>query len=832
MKYFSPSYWLKLWVLSAPLFNDQTQGVYAKSINNKNIKDWASENTTSLDLISNNNNSEFITHQTHLDTQNLVVNLSQDTSTDSSWNLEARPKNDQQAALWEHAIEEQHHHDLQAERNRHKRENKKDILEIWEKLIIDEHNPQEYMNSLQRIINVLRNLNIFIDIPDTNAYTLNPLPDASYGYFRLPVEIRGSDPQTQQSIIRNFELVISTDALYIQGFIVTHHDTGSHTSDIQTYYYFDPTKGTDSGSRNPQLTEIPEISSNMLSFGNSYRWLLNRNDVSIRWQNVFESMVTVTNMAEDNNRPGRDSLSAALGVVVVFTVEVLRFRALEEMINEQIITNNHYILLALNDENDIYQLLIRWGHGSQITNTHIINMLFNNNDRLINKEISNRINSLKWKDEKKFYRDLIQNINNQNITPLNELATFMNSPSYRVLLLAIAVFENFINRNCNRKKRGVINKFWNEKFCDLKPQIDKIQGEITAVKILDTNNESDNLKAGTIYVGTTNGVYFINTVGQVNKFDGLNFPITSIELDGNGSAYVTNEQSEIYHLDLHGLGSKKLENMESSDLEKEIKLYYNDKKENEVIGFVPTNSVIRKSRIYNLNLGNINPVDNYKKLEFIGDTLNNRLRWGSNENNCWEFTSDYKLNHCRYQNITGKNLNTYLQYRKNEFRDIIKDEIISADTSASEICRQYTPQVLDNIDEYYYSARVFGSHSFGLRSHYEWSKNQGHINYYIQTAFCVYADWIASEASLESWFFIGNGIRLYNDDTNTRKKRDVFDISKLDEKTYNNKTIVVNELQNTTQWDKNISNLINHEQDLPAINNQSSYTNNNVTAGV
>lgn len=44
MKYFSPSYWFKLWLLSAPLFQDKTQGVInAKSINNK-----FSENTTSL----------------------------------------------------------------------------------------------------------------------------------------------------------------------------------------------------------------------------------------------------------------------------------------------------------------------------------------------------------------------------------------------------------------------------------------------------------------------------------------------------------------------------------------------------------------------------------------------------------------------------------------------------------------------------------------------------------------------------------------------------------------------------------------------------------------
>ncbi len=48
MKYFNPSYWFKLWVLSAPLFNDQTQGINVKLIDNKNI--------TSLESINESNN--------------------------------------------------------------------------------------------------------------------------------------------------------------------------------------------------------------------------------------------------------------------------------------------------------------------------------------------------------------------------------------------------------------------------------------------------------------------------------------------------------------------------------------------------------------------------------------------------------------------------------------------------------------------------------------------------------------------------------------------------------------------------------------------------------
>ncbi|WP_342254304.1 hypothetical protein [Spiroplasma endosymbiont of Zeiraphera isertana] len=52
MKYFNPTYWFKMWVLSAPLFNSKSEGIYAKSIDNQNIKDWANKNTSSLESIN------------------------------------------------------------------------------------------------------------------------------------------------------------------------------------------------------------------------------------------------------------------------------------------------------------------------------------------------------------------------------------------------------------------------------------------------------------------------------------------------------------------------------------------------------------------------------------------------------------------------------------------------------------------------------------------------------------------------------------------------------------------------------------------------------------
>ncbi|WP_425381054.1 putative mucin/carbohydrate-binding domain-containing protein [Spiroplasma endosymbiont of Polydrusus pterygomalis] len=84
MKYFNPSYWFKLWVLSIPLFNDKTQGINAMSIdNNQKIKNWANNNTTNLDLmskqlnLSNNNQTNFINYQNYSNIQPLNNNFNE-----------------------------------------------------------------------------------------------------------------------------------------------------------------------------------------------------------------------------------------------------------------------------------------------------------------------------------------------------------------------------------------------------------------------------------------------------------------------------------------------------------------------------------------------------------------------------------------------------------------------------------------------------------------------------------------------------------------------------------------------------------------------------------
>ncbi|WP_342266018.1 hypothetical protein [Spiroplasma endosymbiont of Villa modesta] len=71
MKYFNPSYWFKLWMLTVPFFQNKNQGINGKWIdNNEKIKNWASNNTN---LQSINQDISF----TNLNTNYQRYNLNQ-----------------------------------------------------------------------------------------------------------------------------------------------------------------------------------------------------------------------------------------------------------------------------------------------------------------------------------------------------------------------------------------------------------------------------------------------------------------------------------------------------------------------------------------------------------------------------------------------------------------------------------------------------------------------------------------------------------------------------------------------------------------------------------
>ncbi|WP_339042568.1 hypothetical protein [Spiroplasma endosymbiont of Apeira syringaria] len=347
MKYFNPSYWFKLWILSAPLFNSKSEGIYAKSIDNQNIKDWASKNTTNISLLENQ----------ELTLLNLPL-----------WNSNLTTHNEH------HKYRHQKSRRIKKQVTPHPRPSRA-IFQLSERLIIRLNNPEQYRTSFQAIINELAQNNILLNLPatDNQLYILNP--ETNYGYFRLPVRI--IQEQNGQSNSIELELVLSADALYIQGFIINHHDTGSHTSNIETYYYFNPNLGTPSGRYNPQLTTIPNINSIMLNhICNAYRHLLPSEDTNIYWTNIYNAFLRLTiDINVDTERP-LGSLALSLGRVILMTAEALIFREWENIINRELIINRNYFSIGLNSNNN-YQLLIRWGQYSQTHLALFLNRIYN-----------------------------------------------------------------------------------------------------------------------------------------------------------------------------------------------------------------------------------------------------------------------------------------------------------------------------------------------------------------------------------------------------------------------------------------------------------------------
>ncbi|WP_339047732.1 hypothetical protein [Spiroplasma endosymbiont of Colias croceus] len=810
MKYFNPTYWFKLWLLSAPLFNSENQGIYAKSIDNQNIKDWASKNTTNISFLENQE-LNLSNNQTSL------LNL-------PLWNTNLTTHNEH------HKHRHQKSRRIKKQVTPNPRPSKK-IFKLNEKLIINNNNPGEYRNSFQQILQELTNNNILnIVFDDSNnrnwgensrIFTLNT---ENYGYFRMPVQIRWQ--QDRQSLQRNLELVLRTDNLYLQGFIVT--ERGSHIGEISTYYHFDFREIYEGRNyidrqaneltiyqRNllqrwnrqplairddsvPLLTQIQGTTSRELNrISPDYRDMIGENDENIYWSNIWGSFFQLINRMDDNfNEQGiliegaLGNLARSLGDVILVTSEAMRFSDIYARIVTHLINphddDEQYITLGLNQNNEIYKILVSWGRNS-------------------------RDSIFRWLLQ---IANTIQNTPNMMISPpsIVDFTRELNSPAVQVVL-GYFEFQRIRNigrnANCRRGKRELKNTYWHEKFCDLKPQIDKIKGKITAIKVLDENTQGGNLKAGDIYAGTDNGVYLIHGEKKVDRFDNLNFPIKDIVLDGNGSAYVINDKCEIYHLNLVGWGSEKLNNIQSCDLNKELKIYYNYNHENEVyhhqILFL-TDS-LKHNEIFTINLKSIHPVNNYKKMEFIGDVYSDKWgvksAWGSwvsdgNKENYWP-SNHYDL---RY----------FMSSRNNNFHDIIKNKKFDEINIQNNNIEENFPMLLQKVN----GANLLHTMWYESRQRAGLSWYRENNNYYLQFITYQYLNWQGSGASLDCWMKVGNGFRLYNDDTeaqisnsNDRKKRNI--------------------ISNSTKWTNEFTKSINHEQHL-AINNKTNFSTNNITS--
>ncbi|WP_353306869.1 hypothetical protein [Spiroplasma ixodetis] len=343
MKYFSPSYWFKLWVLSATLFNDKTIGINVKSIDNKKIKDWVSNNTSLESINEPNSFTNTSNYQSYsLNETNENINPFYQTELKTSTHKHRHKKSRR----------------IKKQVMQHPRTSK-EILQLNEKLIINQNNRREYQTSFQIIINELvdrgvlrriRDLNLLVNpdfiSEDNTILALNS--ESNYGYFRLPVEIRGE--QNGQSFSRNLELVLRTDNLYVEGLMVNNN-----------YYHFDfsnidnrrqPAAVRDGSV--PHLTRIDRTNNiNLSNIRPDYIDLL-PDELSHRiyWTDIYQAFLEISNIESISLY---DNIRYSLGRVIVITAESLRFWSLHTHIIQQLINNNDgYIVLQRNIENPIY----------------------------------------------------------------------------------------------------------------------------------------------------------------------------------------------------------------------------------------------------------------------------------------------------------------------------------------------------------------------------------------------------------------------------------------------------------------------------------------------
>ncbi|WP_338964030.1 hypothetical protein [Spiroplasma endosymbiont of Sarcophaga carnaria] len=286
------------------------------------------------------------------------------------------------------------------------------------------------------------------------------------------------------------------------------------------------------------------------------------------------------------------------------------------------------------------------------------------------------------------------------------------------------------------------------------------------VIVLDKNTQGWLLHTGDSYIGTNNGVIlnYAQKGEKSHNFTNLNFPIVNLTADGKGGVFALNNIGEIYHLDSQKLSSTLMPNLKSSNLKKELLLYFNNRKENVTISFTASNN-INSFDIFTFNLGKINPL-NYKYIEFNDVDSQAGTYWGKTKYG-YPYENEDKV---RYKYTIPKinyTFNSLLKTKDNLLENIITNNSnISGGTPIQEIDKttsntiqeidKTTSNTIQEIDTHYYSAWMGSKQKFGIN--FYWYKG----NYYFQLILFHLLDWRASYASLESKIQLGNNIRLYN----------------------------------------------------------------------
>ncbi|WP_338968033.1 ribosome-inactivating family protein [Spiroplasma endosymbiont of Lonchoptera lutea] len=401
---------------------------------------------------------------------------------------------------------------------RNKRQNNQPY-KIEKKLILN-WNKENYKNSFNEIINELIRQNILNSIFETNSNNDNSIFEINHNAPNFIISAFIDDENT-------IDLLFSANNLYLQGF----------TYDRTFFHFADST-----------ITSIDRQTSSNLLFNGNYPSLGTSTNPQITWENILQSFRDLTVFGERRLSPNDSTiriklLKAALLRIVLVTSEALRFRSIYDLINNNII--NQGLSIYWNPESDSGQTNI--GHivtNWQSVSNNIIDAINNIRERFgVNSQSINE----------QFYNLL-------SLMPTNTIAQALANIDVRVIL-GLVIRPTL---NCNRRRARNIDNDIKNQYCDAIKDYEEGYNledrKITVVKILDKNTKGGTLQAGDIYIGTTRGVYLYFKRGNkinIKKFDDLNFSITDIELDNQGSAFIKGDaDNKTYHLNLYGWGHK------------------------------------------------------------------------------------------------------------------------------------------------------------------------------------------------------------------------------------------------------------------------------------
>lgn len=160
--------------------------------------------------------------------------------------------------------------------------------------------------------------------------------------------------------------------------------------------------------------------------------------------------------------------------------------------------------------------------------------------------------------------------------------------------------------------------------------------------------------------------------------------------------------------------------------------------------------------IHTFNLGKINPVKSFNKIEFLGDI--NDDCWGTRTEWCDRIYNN-KFG-CDTTYVKGENLFTYFKDQDNKFKHLIKEMRINNSSSLDQI-KDAASIYLQSFTDENGLANIEVRQRFGLT----WYFDEKDSIYYLQIIIYQWSGrWVSWDCyDVKNSFKIGSDIRLYND---------------------------------------------------------------------